>query len=83
MRGQARKTANASKIEQYLDPGNGILPTSRDWMLSGEFMMPGSKVNLLIVDDEPCTRRAFSEIFTEFGYSVRSADGGFTALVEL
>ena len=28
-------------------------------------MMPGAKVNLLIVDDEPSIRRAFSEIFTE------------------
>jgi DNA-binding NarL/FixJ family response regulator len=46
-------------------------------------MMPGAKANLLIVDDEPSTRRAFSEIFTEFGYSVRAAEDGFTALVEI
>jgi CheY-like chemotaxis protein len=46
-------------------------------------MMPGAKSNLLIADDEPSTRRALSEIFTEFGYSVRSAEDGLTALVEI
>lgn len=46
-------------------------------------MMPGAKVNLLIVDDEPSTRTALSEIFTEFGYSVRSAKDGFTAIVTI
>ncbi len=46
-------------------------------------MTPGAKANLLIVDDEPSMRRAFSEIFTEFGYSVRSAEDGFTALVAI
>jgi hypothetical protein len=74
---------SVSKIEHYLDPGNGILPTSRPRMLRGWFMMPGAKVNLLIVDDEPSLRRAFSEIFTEFGYSVRAAEDGFTALLAI
>jgi len=46
-------------------------------------MMPGAKVNLLIADDEPSIRRALSEIFTEFGYSVRSAEDGFSALVAI
>ncbi len=46
-------------------------------------MMPGARVNLLIVDDEPSTRKALSEIFTEFGYSVRSAEDGFTALAAI
>ena len=46
-------------------------------------MMPGAKVNLLIVDDEPLIRRTLSDIFTEFGYSVRSAEDGFTALVAI
>ena len=46
-------------------------------------MMPGAKVNLLIADDEPSIRRAFSEIFTEFGYNVRSAEDGFSALVAI
>ena len=52
-------------------------------MLRGGFTMPGEKVNLLIADDEPSIRRAFSEIFTEFGYNVRSAEDGFTALVAI
>ncbi len=30
-------------------------------------MVPGAKVNLLIVDDELSIRRALSDIFTEFG----------------
>lgn len=46
-------------------------------------MMSGAKVNLLIVDDEPSTRRALSEIFTELGYGVQSAEDGFTALVRI
>jgi len=46
-------------------------------------MMPGAKVNLLIVDDEPSARTTFSELFTEFGYRVRSAEDGSTALVEI
>jgi CheY-like chemotaxis protein len=46
-------------------------------------MVSGPKANLLIVDDEPSLRRAFSEIFTEFGYSVRAAEDGFTALVAI
>jgi len=45
--------------------------------------MPGAKVNLLIVDDEPSTRRALSEIFTELGYCVQCAEDGFTALVKI
>ena len=46
-------------------------------------MVPGAKVNLLIVDDEPSARTTFSEIFAEFGYRVRSAADGSTALVEI
>ena len=45
--------------------------------------MPGAKVNLLIVDDEPSARTTFSEIFTQSGYSVRSAEDGPNALVEI
>jgi CheY-like chemotaxis protein len=46
-------------------------------------MVSGPKATLLIVDDEPSLRRAFSEIFTEFGCSVRSAEDGLTALVAI
>jgi CheY-like chemotaxis protein len=42
--------------------------------------MPSSKPKLLIVDDEPSIRTTLSLIFTELGYSVRSASDGFAAL---
>jgi CheY-like chemotaxis protein len=45
--------------------------------------MPDPKINLLIVDDEPPTRRSLSQIFTGLGYSVRSAEDGFSALFEI
>jgi CheY-like chemotaxis protein len=46
-------------------------------------MIPGAKADLLIVDDEPSARATFSRIFTEFGFRVRSAEDGSTALVEI
>ena len=39
--------------------------------------------NLLIVDDEPSIRDSMSQVLVEIGYSVRSAEDGFTALVKL
>ena len=45
--------------------------------------MPTEKANLLIVEDEPSTRESLSGIFSEFGYGVRSAENGFSALVEI
>ena len=45
--------------------------------------MPHAKVKLLIVDDEPATRMSLSYIFTELGYSVRSAEDGFSALFQI
>lgn len=50
--GDQPQAASVSKIEQYLDPGSGIVPASTPRMLRGGFM-PGAKVNLLIADDEP------------------------------
>lgn len=38
---------------------------------------------LLIVDDEPSIRNSMSQVLVEIGYSVRSAQDAFTALVEL
>jgi len=38
---------------------------------------------LLIVDDEPSIRTSMSMVLTEIGYSVRSAQDGFSALVEI
>jgi CheY-like chemotaxis protein/DNA-directed RNA polymerase subunit RPC12/RpoP len=37
----------------------------------------------LIVDDEPAIRTSLSHLLTEIGYSVRSAQDGFSALVEI
>jgi CheY-like chemotaxis protein len=45
--------------------------------------MPHALAKLLIVDDEPALRTSLSHIFTELGYSVRSAEDGFSALSEI
>ena len=45
--------------------------------------MPTEKANLLIVEDEPSTRESLSGILSEFGNRVRSAEDGFSALVEI
>ena len=39
-----------------------------------------TKVRLLIVDDDPLIRMSMSLVFTEIGFSVRSAEDGFSAL---
>ena len=41
------------------------------------------RAGLLIVDDEAPIRLALSAILNEFGYSVRTADDGFSALAEI
>ena len=38
---------------------------------------------LLIVDDDPSIRALLSEVLTEIGFSVRSAEDGFSALAEI
>lgn len=38
---------------------------------------------LLVVDDDPSTRAMLSEVLTEIGFSVRSAQDGFSALAEI
>src|ERR1700747_2682690 len=45
--------------------------------------MPHAQAKLLIVDDDPSLRMSLSHIFTEWGYSVRSAEDGFSALFEI
>jgi CheY-like chemotaxis protein len=45
--------------------------------------MPHAQAKLLIVDDDPSLRISLSHIFTELGYSVRSAEDGFSALFEI
>jgi len=61
----------------------GYSTESRSLMLGGGCTMPNTKIKLLIVDDESSIRTALSEIFTEFGHSVRSAEDGFTALIRI
>jgi CheY-like chemotaxis protein len=45
--------------------------------------MPNMQPTLLIVDDEPSIREMLSLVLTEIGYSVRSAEDGFSALREI
>ncbi|HKN20044.1 MAG TPA: response regulator [Terracidiphilus sp.] len=45
--------------------------------------MPCEKAKLLIVDDSQLIRTSISHLFAEIGYSVRSAQDGFSALREL
>jgi CheY-like chemotaxis protein len=45
--------------------------------------MPHAQAKLLIVDDDPSLRMSLLHIFRELGYSVRSAEDGFSALFEI
>lgn len=45
--------------------------------------LPAGKIHLLIVDDEPSTRYLMTQIFTNLGHSVRSAEDGFSALAQI
>ncbi len=45
--------------------------------------MSCSKASLLVVDDEAAIRASISRLLTEVGFSVRSAQDGFSALGEL
>jgi CheY-like chemotaxis protein len=45
--------------------------------------MPTEKAGLLIVDDYPSVRETLSTILAESGYRVRSAEDGFSALIEI
>jgi CheY-like chemotaxis protein len=45
--------------------------------------MPCTKEKLLIVDDEPSIRESLSWVLTEIGYSVRAAEDGISALIEI
>lgn len=42
-----------------------------------------AKIKLLIVDDEPATRKLLSVIFAQMGHSVRVAKDGFSALQQI
>jgi CheY-like chemotaxis protein len=45
--------------------------------------MSGTKLNLLVVDDDPSLLSSLSQIFLQLGYSVQSAQDGFSALAEI
>lgn len=45
--------------------------------------MTDTKTSILIVEDEPSIRVSLSQVLTEVGYQVRSAEDGFAALAEL
>lgn len=45
--------------------------------------MPNTPETLLIVDDEPAILESLFQVLTEMGYSVRSAEDGFSALREI
>lgn len=42
--------------------------------------MPNRKASILIVDDEPATRKLLAQIFTTMGHTVSTAHDGFSAL---
>jgi CheY-like chemotaxis protein len=45
--------------------------------------MPDATNRILVVDDEECIRKTMSLVLTELGYSVRTAEDGFSALHEI
>jgi CheY-like chemotaxis protein len=45
--------------------------------------MADSSIKILVVDDDPSIRMSMSQLLAEIGYAVRSAEDGFSALVEL
>ena len=42
-----------------------------------------TKERLLIVDDEPSIRESLSSVLAEIGHPVRTAEDGFSALIEI
>ena len=45
--------------------------------------MPCSGKTVLVVDDKECIRKAMTDLFEEFGYSVREAVDGHSALNQI
>ncbi len=46
-------------------------------------MMPTESSNILVVDDDETIRTTLSMVLSEHGYRVRSAEDGFSALLEI
>jgi CheY-like chemotaxis protein len=60
-----------------------LQPSASVRCLDRGMRMPNEKANLLIVDDQPSIRLTLSAFLAKSGYRVRSAEDGFTALIEL
>jgi CheY-like chemotaxis protein len=71
------------KIEQFFDSLRGTLALVPIFIVLVRRTMPCEKARLLIVDDKQLVRTSISHLFAEIGYSVRSAQDGFSALREL
>jgi len=73
------------KIAHYRNEYSGILAAffvwDRDFGWRSD--MREMKESLLIVDDEPLIRTTLSWTLTDCGYSVRTAEDGFSALIEI
>ena len=45
--------------------------------------MVDQKQNLILVEDDPAVRSSMAMVLAEMGYSVRTAEDGFSALAEI
>ena len=71
------------KIEQFFDSLHGTLALVPIFIALVRRTMLCEKARLLIVDDQQAIRTSISHLLAEIGYSVRSAQDGFSALREL
>jgi CheY-like chemotaxis protein len=70
-------------LNSFLDSSRGTLNAVPIFIVLVRQTMPSEKAKLLIVDDKQLIRNSFSHLLSEIGYSVRSAQDGFSALREL
>jgi CheY-like chemotaxis protein len=71
------------KIEQFFDSLRGTLALVPIFIALVRRTMSCEKARMLIVDDSQLIRTSISHLLAEIGYSVRSAQDGFSALREL
>ena len=71
------------KIEQLCDSLHGTLASVPIFIPLVRWTMPCTKADLLIVDDDSSIRESLSLVLTEIGYSVRAAEDGISALLEI